>query len=355
MWYKVLNFVLISVCLVLISVLLNQQQQLITLEELARNTVENLKADMTQAFNQSRSEFETVVARINNSTQRVNAKLQQVTEAENRQLIETNTRHLFKMAQKLSIYQNLAKQRGKSLRLREPPETLTISVLMPIYNGEKYFSYALTSLLEQTYQPMDILIGINGHASTSKVVLDIKAEVAKQQPSTDVPIQVFVYDTPSKVKTLHEMVKVMKGTHVALLDVDDEWLPDKLEKQIAILNQYDVDVIGTHCAYIGERMGAPDLPSGMLDNTSFFSNPIINSSTVFRKEHALWDDKFTGVEDYELWLRLATEGRIFYNVPEKLVNHRVHSASAFNTQSHDHKLHTILERYGSIFDTTMEE
>jgi len=278
------------------------------------------------------------VTRMEKHNQDLTLKLQQLSK-----LYTESTYHL---AQKVTFVQHLLKNREQSLLLREPPNPLHISVLIPIYNGQEYFSECLSSILEQNQNPHEILIGVNGHASDSDVVATIEAEVAQQQTRTKVPIRIFTYETPSKVNTLHQLITIMSGTHVALLDVDDTWLPEKLEKQVQILNRYHIDVIGTHCEYFGTRTDAPELPSGFLDNSTFFSNPIINSSAVIRRELAFWDESNTGVEDYELWLRLAAEGRVFYNVAEKLVHHRIHDQSAFNTHSYVDKIQEMKQRNG---------
>jgi hypothetical protein len=91
-------------------------------------------------------------------------------------------------------------------------------------------------------------------------------------------------------------------------------------------------VIGTFCEYFGERGGAPSLPGGWISAERVReSNPIINSSVLVRRDLATWQDR-CGLEDYDLWLRLAAEGRRFFNIPQCLVKHRLHSASAFNNR-----------------------
>jgi hypothetical protein len=121
-----------------------------------------------------------------------------------------------------------------------------------------------------------------------------------------------------------------------LLDVDDIWEPTKLEKQLPWMEKYDV--VGSGCKYFGNRTGSPAIPYGEIDPQVFMQvNPIINSSAMFRSDDALWDAEWEGIEDYEMWLRLNHEGKKFYNVDEKLVYHRIHEASAFNTKRFDLK------------------
>jgi hypothetical protein len=125
--------------------------------------------------------------------------------------------------------------------------------------------------------------------------------------------------------------------------VDDIWMPTKLEKQAPFLNDYDV--IGTHCVYFERLEGVtPKIPFGNLNDFDFKSvNPIINSSAILRKSLAYWNEEYSGVEDYDLWLRLRRQKKRFYNIEEVLVKHRVHETSAFNSKNQQEKINKILQ------------
>ena len=209
---------------------------------------------------------------------------------------------------------------------------------MPIYNGIEFIDDSVPSILEQTFQDWELLIGINGHPPGSAVYQ--KAKYYEK----DARIRVLDLSTKGKSNTLNEMVTYCSYAWVALLDVDDLWLPLKLEKQLPLMSLYDV--IGTHCHYFGERYGQPDIPTGDLRTHPFLQvNPIINSSCLVKKEHCLWDGSVDGVEDYDLWLRLWRKKRFFYNLPEALVLHRIHSSSSFNAKGNHLDARDVVERY----------
>jgi translation initiation factor IF-2 len=67
----------------------------------------------------------------------------------------------------------------------------------------------------------------------------------------------------------------------------------------------------------------------------FRINPIINSSCIIRKELCYWNHEWTGVEDYDLWLKLRKQEKTFYNCSELLVKHRIHKTSAFNANGNN--------------------
>jgi glycosyltransferase involved in cell wall biosynthesis len=143
-----------------------------------------------------------------------------------------------------------------------------------------------------------------------------------------------VYEAASKVATLNALVTEAKGDWVAVLDVDDTWDRSKLLVQAAasIKDASGAAVIGTFCNYFGAvESGGPDLPPGWIPREILPSlNPLINSSALIRRPLAHWSEQFPGLDDYDLWYRLAGGGVRFYNVPLRLVHHRIHPSSAFN-------------------------
>lgn len=172
-------------------------------------------------------------------------------------------------------------------------------------------------------------IGVNGHADEE--VLKKAESVAKKCGGA--AIRVVNLPTRGKVASLNCLVGKCTGEWIAVLDCDDTWERNKLIYQkIAIdSSKRQIDVCGTYCRYFGDCISnGPKLPAGYISSKDLWaSNPLINSSALIRREMALWEDRF-GLEDYDLWLRLADSGAVLFNVPEYLVNHRIHAGSAFN-------------------------
>lgn len=214
---------------------------------------------------------------------------------------------------------------------------------MPIYNGIEFIDESVSSILNQTYDKWELLIGINGHPENSEVY-----KIAKQHADKALgKIRVFdFYTIKGKSNTLNEMISFCNYNYVAILDVDDMWHPQKLELQTQLLNTYDV--IGSKCVWFGDRPGiVPEIPVGDISNFNFsLVNPIINSSSVIRKELCYWDKIWDGVEDYDLWLRLRKQNKKFYNFAEILVHHRIHNSSAFNSKGNDNKVDSLLVNHG---------
>ena len=211
-----------------------------------------------------------------------------------------------------------------------------ISILLPIYNGIEFIQESVDSVINQEFKEWELLIGVNGHEKDSEVY-----KVSKMYESDKIRVFDF-HEIKGKANTLNEMIKHCNYSYVALLDVDDIWNNDKLRKQCVYLNIYDV--IGSQCVYIGNMEGVvPKIPLGDISMFDFKTvNPVINSSSLIRKTLCHWNEN--GIEDYDLWLRLRSQNKRFYNVPEILVKHRIHQQSAFNSKGHSEKVGELLSK-----------
>lgn len=213
-----------------------------------------------------------------------------------------------------------------------------ITILIPIYNGIEFLKECLDTVLYQTYKDWEIIIGINGFKENSDTF-----KFAKTFENEKIKVYDF-YTIKGKSNTLNEMIKYSTYSWISILDVDDKWLPKKLESQIRFLNDYDV--IGTQCKYFGNLKLTPKIPLKDISDFNFLNvNPIINSSVIIKKELCFWDCNFDGVEDYDLWLKLWKQNKKFYNVDSIQVLHRIHQSSAFNAQGNNLKVNSLKQKY----------
>jgi len=215
---------------------------------------------------------------------------------------------------------------------------------MPIYNGIEFIDESVSSILNQTYDQWELIIGINGHPENSDVY-----KIAKEYEKKNGKIRVFdFYTIKGKSNTLNTMIQYCKYDHIALLDVDDIWYPQKLDVQSQYLNYYGV--IGSNCIWFGDRPGVvPLIPVGDITNYDFsLVNPIINSSCIIRKELCYWNHNWNGIEDYDLWIRLRKSGKRFFNCKEILVKHRIHNESAFNAKGNNNKVENLLKTHNLV-------
>lgn len=212
-----------------------------------------------------------------------------------------------------------------------------ISILLATHNGGKYLSQSIDSVLNQSYKDFELLVGLNATTDNSKDIL---------LNYNDLRIKIFYYEEKGKAKTLNKLIKEAKYDWIALQDDDDIWLPLKLEEQIKWIKYYDV--IGTFINYIDTEnkiLGdGPKLKSSHNDivgESLRGLNQVANTSAIFKKIDAEeingWREDLDGIEDFDFWLRLMRRDKKFINIPNKLVNHRLHGNSKFNTKHYDLK------------------
>lgn len=213
-----------------------------------------------------------------------------------------------------------------------------ITILIPIYNGIEFIKECLESIESQTYKEWEVIIGVNGHSKNSSVY-----NIAKKYEKENIKV-LDLYTISGKASALNEMIKYAKYDWISLLDVDDLWLPEKLECQVPYM--IDFNVIGTNCIYFGEIEGVvPSIPYGDFSEYDFKKgNPIINSSVLLRKELCWWDNSCI-VEDYDLWMRLRKQNKKFMNVGKVMVRHRIHFNSAFNSKGNSNGVKKMLDKY----------
>lgn len=220
-----------------------------------------------------------------------------------------------------------------------------ISILLAVYNGEKYIKQSIDSIINQKFKDWELLIGFNGTTDGSK-------SIASSYDDNRIRILDYKEDK-GKAKTLNKLIKKARYNWCAIQDDDDIWLPEKLEKQIEQVNQFDV--IGSFITYIDEKNNACGQPNLATDHENIKTlslagiNQIANSSAIFKKyavfDVGCWDtnlDKLAlqGIqpkEDFDLWVKLLGKGCLFHNIPEHLVLHRLHQGSNFNTKKTRHK------------------
>lgn len=231
-----------------------------------------------------------------------------------------------------------------------------VSILIPLYNGVEFLEDCLKSVQAQTFQSWELIVGINGHGpdggEAASRTLDCLARLG------DARMRMVVQGPPlqGKVESLNALLLEVRTPWIALLDCDDLWLPTKLQVQISALfgTAVDADIVGTGCSYFGHHQGFPQLPVGWIRPPHLLvANPLINSSVLIRTEVCKtlqwrYTDQCYGMEDYDFWMRAERAGFRMFNVEDRLVLHRIHPASAFNTQTQDPR--SLQETYKQSLD-----
>lgn len=207
----------------------------------------------------------------------------------------------------------------------------TISVLMPVYNGEKYLVEAIESILNQTYSDFEFIIIDDCSTDGSYLILQDYARKDKR-------VKLFRNEVNNKLpKTLNFGILQACGKYIARMDQDDISLPERFAKQVEFMESNpDIGVCGT-----GFQMFTFDVNNVLytinhLANNNairvklFFKECVIAHPTVFIRTIVFRDNNYSYnveysdlAEDYELWSRLARHGVKFHNLQEILLFYRL--------------------------------
>jgi len=184
----------------------------------------------------------------------------------------------------------------------------TISVIIPTFNREKLILRALDSVLTQSFRDIEVwIIDDGGNDDTEKVVR------ARADESPDIPVH-FIH-TPNRgvAAARNTGIHRSSGSWIALLDSDDEWLPGKLEKQMAFsLENPGISLIHTEEIWIrkGIRVNPPKAYRRFGGDVFEKSLPVCMigpSTAMFRRDlfekTGGFDENYPVCEDYDFWLR----------------------------------------------------
>jgi glycosyltransferase involved in cell wall biosynthesis len=130
------------------------------------------------------------------------------------------------------------------------PSEPAISVLMPVYNTERYVAEAVESILAQTFRNFEFLIIDDGSTDRS---LSILKRYAERDP------RIYLVSRPNTgyVIALNEMLAMARGEFIARIDADDIALPERFEVQVAYLREHpEVVCLGSKVQFIDEALGA---------------------------------------------------------------------------------------------------
>jgi glycosyltransferase involved in cell wall biosynthesis len=197
-----------------------------------------------------------------------------------------------------------------------------VSVVIATRNYGRYLAGAIRSVLDQTFSDLEVIVVDDGSTDdTAEVVRPFLADSRVRYLRTDGLGQ----PRAKNLGVLHA-----RGSLVAFLDGDDEWLPTKLERQFPLFANPVVGVVYSRRTLMdaaGRELPTPptSLARGRIFDTLLVQNPVCFSSVVVRKEVfeavGLFDPTLPLAIDYDLWLRVAQHFAFDY-VDESLVRYR---------------------------------
>lgn len=208
-----------------------------------------------------------------------------------------------------------------------------LSVIMPVFNAEKYLREAIDSIIRQSITDWELIIINDGSTDSSETII---------KSYTDTRIRYYINEhNLGLIATLNKAIDLCKGEYIARMDADDISEEDRFRLQASFLEKNkeyalcgaDAKVIDDNNTETGKILNLTT--NDYLQINLLFSVPFIHPSIMIRSEILKsnhFDSKYKHAEDYELWCRIANKHKIA-NIGSYLLKYRWHTSNVSVTNS----------------------
>jgi len=217
-----------------------------------------------------------------------------------------------------------------------------ISVIMSVYNGERFLTDAIESILSQSYADFEFLIVDDGSRDSSP-------QIITEFAASDSRIRPILRENRGLIASLNEMLSLARAPIVARMDADDFSKPERLGLQMAFLDENpDYGVVGAWCdefdehdrSIVGWGADQPITHDAILTAIEIGDQLVCHPTAMYRRDIVRsvggYHAAFRHCEDYDLWLRLANVTSLG-NIPQRLIRYRRHSGQV--TLQHATEVH----------------
>lgn len=200
----------------------------------------------------------------------------------------------------------------------------TVSIIVPVYNAENYIRETVASVEAQTFGDWELLLVEDGSGDGSRQMVE-----ALLLEKADRRLHLLLQENAGAAAARNHGLREARGRYIAFLDADDFWSPDKLEKQLALMEEKEAAFSFTGYEFADENGAGTGrivrVPGTIryrqaLRNTTIFTSTVMFDTERIRKEK-LWMPEVKS-EDTALWFRVLREGVTAYGLDENLVRYR---------------------------------
>jgi hypothetical protein len=204
--------------------------------------------------------------------------------------------------------------------------TPRVSVVMPVYNGERFLSEAVESILDQSFQEFEFIIIDDGSADSTASILD---SYHKQ----DARVRVYRQENKGLVAALNYGCELARGKYIARMDADDIAIGNRLMRQVEFMEKHPevgvlggaveiIDTTGNSLKISGNPVADHELRRALLEYCAFWHPTVLMRKDILALTGG-YRKAFFGAEDYELWLRIADHSQLA-NLDAVLLKYRLH-------------------------------
>lgn len=204
-------------------------------------------------------------------------------------------------------------------------ENIKVSVILPVFNGDKYLAEAIESVLGQTHKNFELIIFDDGSTDGS-------LDLARSYQEKDVRVFVHTRKNKGLVATLNEAILLSRSDYIVRMDADDICYPDRIERQLQWMIDGDFDLVGGSVDVLEGssiirtkvyREESDEIKASILIWGRNFCHPAVLARKSLYEKHPYED--FPGIEDFVLWIRLALDKKIKVgNLAASVLKYRMH-------------------------------
>lgn len=228
-----------------------------------------------------------------------------------------------------------------------------ISIVMPAYNAAQYIEQSIESVLKQSYTNWELII-------VDDCSVDDTYKIVDKLCLNEERIKLFRMNENSGVAMARNFaISMSRGKYIAFLDSDDLWLPDKLEKQLNLMQEKKAVI--SYTAYrqfsmekVGNLVSVPE----QVTYKQLLKGNVIGCLTVMLDKERLGNLQMKKArhEDYILWLDILKQGNIAYGLQEDLARYRKSETSLTSNKKRSalwtwqvYRQHQELSFFASIY------
>lgn len=209
-----------------------------------------------------------------------------------------------------------------------------VSVLMPVYNAQRYVAQAIESILQQTFTEFELIILDDGSTDRSLQIL-------QRYAARDPRIRLISRENCGIAATRNQLIAEASAELIAVMDADDVALPQRLARQVNFLQQHpQIICLGSSYELIDARGRQITTLAVPLQHAEIERQALAGHASVFqpcammRRTAVMqiggYDTSLKLASDLDLWLRLSEIGELA-NLAESLVQYRLHAESVSET------------------------
>ena len=223
-----------------------------------------------------------------------------------------------------------------------------VSVIMPVFNGEKYLRSAIDSVLSQTFTNFEFIIINDGSTDDSLSIITSYKDKRIIVINNEKNIQI--------IETLNKGIALAKGAYIIRMDCDDVCRKNRFALQVAFMNKH-TDIGASGCYFnllLNNKRVKMDSPLTTDEINCFliFNSPIAHPTAIIRtdalnKNQLQYSKEYLHAEDYFLWSQINKNAKLA-NIPHYLLDYRVHSHQITKLADSGDEKHTSLLKVRAI-------